>query len=229
MPGDLGRMHPEILAACRNILTGKELTTMVHNVVFDIGGVMAQWRPELWFRKRFGEELGARVLAAAVGNKEWGELVDRGVMSEADFFSRQRQRYPRLAAELTAAEKEWWEILRPIEDTVELIRRLKAAEYRVYYLSNYPEKSFQYLCGIMPVFGEMDGGVVSWEVHRIKPEPEIYRLLLERYGLREEETVFTDDTQANIDAAKALGISAWRFADAAGFEEYLKRQLGMTF
>lgn len=202
---------------------------MIHNVVFDIGGVMAEWQPGLWFRRRFGEELGPRLLAVSMGHQEWGNQVDRGIVSEAEFFSRQRKKYPHFSEDLITVEKEWRKILRPIRDTVELARRLKAAGHRVYYLSNYPEKAFGYLCGIIPVFGEMDGGVVSWEVHKIKPEPEIYRLLLERYGLRAEETVFTDDTPANIEAAKKLGLSAWRFEGAAGFEEYLKSQLGMKF
>lgn len=200
---------------------------MVHNIVFDIGGVMAEWQPELWFRRRFGEEKGPQVFSAAMGDPLWGEQVDRGLISEEDFLARRRKEYPQLTAELTVTEKEWREMLRPIDDTVKLVRRLKAAGYRVYYLSNYPERSFWYLRGIMPVFGEMDGGVVSWEVHRIKPEPEIYRLLLERYGLRGSETVFTDDSQANIDAAERLGLFAHRFKNAAGFEAYLKNQLGI--
>ena len=112
---------------------------------------------------------------------------------------------------------------------MELIRRLKAAGYRVYYLSNYPERSFRYLRSIMPVFDEMDGGVVSWEVHKIKPEPEIYRLLLERYQLSAEGSVFADDTPANLKTAAELGLFTWRFQDAAGFEGYLKHQLGMEF
>lgn len=202
---------------------------MIHNVVFDIGGVMAQWQPELWFRRRFGEELGPRALAAAMGNSLWREQVDRGELSEEDFFFRQRQRHPQLEAVLSATEKEWREILRPREDTAELIRRLKAAGYRVYYLSNFPKKTFLELFDAMSIFGEMDGGLVSWEVRRIKPEPEIYRLLLERYQLREQETVFTDDVLVNVEAAKAQGLWGWQFDGAAGFEEYLKRQLGMEF
>lgn len=211
------------------MLTGKELAMMICNVVFDIGGVMAEWKPGLWFRKRFGEELGPQLLAAAMGDPLWGDLVDRGTVSEAEFFSRQRKKYPHFSAELSAAEKEWWEILRPIGETVELARRLKAAGHRVYYLSNYPKKSFEYLCGIMPVFGELDGGVVSWEVHKIKPEPGIYQILLERYGLLAEETVFADDTPGNLPPAEELGIFVWRFDGAARFEEYLKGQLGMVF
>lgn len=203
---------------------------MIHNVVFDIGGVLAQWNPGHWFRERFGEELGPQVFAAsAMGSPLWGDQVDRGAVTEADFLARRREEHPQLAAELTITENEWWDILRPIGETAALAHRLKAAGYRVYYLSNYPEKSFGYLRSIMPVFGEMDGGVASWEIHSIKPEPEIYRTLLERYGLRAEETVFADDSPANIQAAKDLGFYAWRFDGAAGFEGYLKDQLGLRF
>jgi len=207
----------------------KEMITMVRNVVFDIGGVIAEWKPGPWFRAHFGEKLGPRVQAAAMGGSFWGDNVDRGVMSEAAFFQRQRELHPDLAAELTVTEKEWQEILRPQEDTAELIRRLKAAGYRVYYLSNFPERTFCYIYGIMPAFRMMDGGVVSWKVHKIKPEPEIYRLLLEQYGLEPEETVFADDFLVNVEAARALGIHGWQFDSAAGFEGYLKKELGMEF
>jgi len=202
---------------------------MVRNVVFDIGGVIAEWTPGPWFREHFGEELGPRLQAVAMGGSFWSEHVDRGLMSEEAFFQHQREQYPDLAEALTAAEKIWRGILRPKEDTTELIRRLRAAGYPVYYLSNFPEQTFHYVSGIMPAFGMMDGGVASWEVHTIKPEPEIYRLLLERYGLRPEETVFADDTLVNVEAAEALGIRGWRFDGAAGFEEYLTKELGMKF
>lgn len=202
---------------------------MGYNVVFDIGGVMAEWDPGSWFRRKFGEELGLQVFSAAMGNGLWGDQVDRGTVTEAEFFARQREKYHYLSTELSVTENYWREILRPKEDTAALIHRLKAAGYRVYYLSNFPKKTFLELRDAMPVFAEMDGGVASWEIHKIKPEPEIYRMLLERYQLRGSETVFTDDAPANVEAAKALGLFAWRFEGAAGFEKYLKDQLGMRF
>lgn len=202
---------------------------MIHNVIFDIAGVIAQWTPVPWLKDRFGQELGPRLWEAAMGDGYWGGHVDRGDVTEEEFFRRARSLHPELAGELTTLEREWPEILQPRKDTEELIRRLKAAGYRVYYLSNFPNKTFEYTFRKIPAFAMTDGGVVSSREMLVKPEPEIYRRLLDRYRLRTEESVFTDDTLPNVEAARALGIAAWHFSDAAGFEGYLKGELGMAF
>ncbi len=202
---------------------------MVQSIVFDIAGVIAQWDPKGWSIRQFGEELGPKVLAAAMWDSRWGEQVDRGTMSEEEFFRLRREERPELAKELTATETGWREILQPKQDTEDLIRRLKAGGYHIYYLSNFPEKTFGYIWDHAPAFRLMDGGVVSWKEHLIKPEPEIFQLLLRRYGLRPEETVFTDDTPPNVEAAKKEGLHAWHFTGAAGFEGYLREELGLVF
>lgn len=74
----------------------------------------------------------------------------------------------------------------------------------------------------------MDGMVVSGEEHVIKPDAAIYRLLMERYGLRAEESVFVDDRQPNIDGAKAVGMGGILFHDAQQLETELKA-LGLNF
>ena len=45
----------------------------------------------------------------------------------------------------------------------------------------------------------------------MKPEPRIYEILLERYGLTPSETLFIDDREMNIEAAAALGIHGFVF------------------
>ena len=202
---------------------------MIRSVVFDIGDVICQWDPRVWLQHRFGEKLGPRMLEIVMGSTLWKEKVDRGTMPEEVFFRLRREEYPELAAEIAAVEEEWKEILPPKQDTEDLIRRLKAAGYGVYYLSNFPEKTFCYVWERTPASRLMDGGVVSWRERLVKPEPAIYRLLLDRYGLRGEETVFTDDTPVNVEGARAAGLFAWHFTGAAGFERYLREELGLVF
>ena len=87
------------------------------------------------------------------------------------------------------------------------LRTLKARGYRLYILSNYGKRSFEINSpryGFLPL---TDGQLISYEVQRLKPEPEIYESLCERFGIRPEESVFIDDVPANVRAAEALGFS----------------------
>ncbi len=114
----------------------------------------------------------------------------------------------------------------PIRATELLISDLKRAGYKLYVLSNMSREFIDFLRRY-PVYGLFDGEVVSCEEHTVKPEPRIYEILLERYGLAPSETLFIDDREANIEAAERKGIHGFLFAhndpEAACAE--LRRQL----
>ena len=74
----------------------------------------------------------------------------------------------------------------------------------------------------------MDGGVVSWQVHAVKPDPAIYRALLDRYGLAAGTCVFTDDSPLNTAGARACGLHTVDFTGAAQLEQALS-ELGLRF
>ena len=98
----------------------------------------------------------------------------------------------------------------PVKPTERLVGDLKAAGYRLYVLSNMSREFIDFLRRF-PVYGLFDGEVVSCEEHTVKPEPRIYEILLERYGLTPSETLFIDDREMNIEAAAALGIHGFVF------------------
>ena len=87
-----------------------------------------------------------------------------------------------------------------MKPTERLVGDLKAAGYRLYVLSNMSREFIDFLRRF-PVYGLFDGEVVSCEEHTVKPEPRIYEILLERYGLTPSETLFIDDREMNIEAA----------------------------
>lgn len=97
------------------------------------------------------------------------------------------------------------DLQRPVEATERLIGELKQAGYKLYVLSNMSREFITFLRRF-PVYRLFDGEVVSCEEHAVKPEPRIYEILLERYGLQPDETLFVDDRRANIEAAEAMGI-----------------------
>ena len=102
----------------------------------------------------------------------------------------------------------------PVKPTERLVRDLKAAGYKLYVLSNMSREFIDFLRRF-PVYGLFDGEVVSCEEGVVKPEPEIYRRLLGRYGLDPAQTLFIDDRPANIAAAAALGIRGQLFDHSA--------------
>ena len=97
----------------------------------------------------------------------------------------------------------------------ELVRRLKSHGYCVYYLSNIPQDVLDLLRdrGVLDGF---DGGVASCEVHINKPDPKIYKALLDKYSLKAEECVFIDDRLENVQAAFRLGFAGIQMKDSVG-------------
>lgn len=82
------------------------------------------------------------------------------------------------------------------------------------------------MCGSVEFLPEMEGGILSYKDQLIKPEPEIYQLLLKRYGLKADESVFLDDTLVNVKAAEEQGIHGIHFLTKEQAEEEL-RKLGV--
>lgn len=97
-----------------------------------------------------------------------------------------------------------------VAPTAKLIAELKAAGYRLFVLSNMSKDYIEFLRE-MPVFQHFEGEIVSCEVGLIKPEREIYNLLLDRYNLVPEQTMFIDDRKPNVDAAAEVGINPFHF------------------
>ena len=98
----------------------------------------------------------------------------------------------------------------PVKPTEQLVRDLKAAGYKLFVLSNMSREFIDFLRK-MPVYRCFDGEVISCEEQVVKPEPEIYRRLLDRYSLDPAETLFIDDRPVNLEAARTFGISTFLF------------------
>ena len=97
-----------------------------------------------------------------------------------------------------------------IAPTGALIADLKAAGYKLYVLSNMSREFIDYLRQ-QPVYRHFDGEVVSCEEGVVKPQPEIFDLLLQRFDLNPADTLFIDDRKENIEAAIAEGWQGYHF------------------
>lgn len=198
------------------------------NIVFDLAGVIFARNP-LRFPKHL-EEFFSFVFTTPEGGvpKFWSDY-DRGTRS-VDEVAEAVASYRNCSVEEAKANMllaiEYQE---EIEATARLIPELKMAGYRVIVLSNMSKEYIDFLRK-KPVYRHFDEEIISCEVGLVKPEREIYELLLTRYGLRPDETIFIDDRQENVDAAAELGITPFLF-DRRNPEkscEELKIKLGIS-
>ena len=182
---------------------------MYKNIIFDLGGVMVDFAPKDFLLDRFcNAAIEDKVYRLTFGSETWQKL-DAGLCT----------RYEGNQAMMAAAQEEgcafevqevlenWASILRVRRRMVELVRRLKNHGYCVYYLSNIPEDILPLLMrrGLEGVF---DGGVASCDVHINKPDPRIYKILLDKYHLKAGECIFIDDNRANVQTAFQLGMNS---------------------
>lgn len=183
-------------------------TTMekIKNVVFDLGGVVFARDPRK-FEPEFIKFFSYILLPQM---PRFWEDYDRGVVSYQQVISSLAE-YNNCNREL--AEKNLKRSIltqETIPATRELIKDLKYAQYKLYVLSNMSLEFIEFLRK-QEVYKYFDGEVVSCEEHIVKPEPEIYDRLIERYGLNPAETLFIDDRKANIVAAKERGWQGFDF------------------
>ena len=111
----------------------------------------------------------------------------------------------------------------------ELVADLKAAGYGVYGLTNWSSETFYQIEKNYPVFALLDGKIVSGDVRLLKPDAAIFNCLLDRYGLKAEESVFIDDMLSNVEGARSAGLAGLHFKGAPTLRKDLKSILPWQF
>jgi 2-haloacid dehalogenase len=192
-------------------------------VVFDLGGVLVDWDPRHLYRKLFpGDEAAMEDFLGRVCTFAWHSQLDAGASFE-EIIVPLKARHPEHAGLIDIYSARFSEMFAgTIDGTVELLERLHENGVPLYALTNWPAawppSRLDY-----PFFGRFRDVVVSGVEKVCKPDPRIFRILLDRNGLRAEETVYVDDRQDNTDAAEALGMRAVRFTSPEALERDLLR------
>ena len=179
------------------------------NLIFDVGGVLIGYRWKEMFMDDFGlsdekaEELGSMIF----DDPMWPDF-DRGLIEADSIVEHYCTRYPDSAKYIKRLFYENDLMATDREAVWDRMVELKDRGYNIYILSNYSEYLFKKHTDHMPFRKIIDGGIVSYEVGTIKPEPEIYRKILEKYDLDPSECIFFDDIDKNVEAARAHGIES---------------------
>lgn len=193
------------------------------NIIFDVGGVLLGYRwQDMCLDEGWDEEMADRIGRAFFLNPLWPDF-DAGIIRTKELLASVAEKYPDLTEEAR------WFITSGKRMTVErpkvwdLVKKLKEKGYKLYLLSNYSEELFTVHTEGLPFWEFLEGGVVSYEIQEIKPNPPIYEHLMEKYQLKAEECLFFDDRPENTEAARRLGMQAVTVVD--GSEELLLREL----
>lgn len=196
----------------------------VTTIIFDFGAVLVDWNPHRMLDKYFGSVEKADWFIKNVCTSEWNAEMDGG-KPFAQGIAERSAIYPEYAADIQAYYDRWIEMIGgEIPGMREVVAELKAKGYKLYGLTNWSAETFCLVRNEFPVFGLLDGMLVSGEEHLLKPSPEIFQRLVDRFGLTPSECLFIDDNAANVEGSIAFGIPAIRFFGVDSLREDLRER-----
>ncbi len=199
---------------------------MITTIIFDIGNVLADftWR-EHYEKFGYDDAMIERIADATVRSPIWNEN-DRGVWSDEQLLQAMIDNDPEIEKDIRRVLDNVDTMVVHNDYAIPWIVSLKEKGYRTLYLSNFSRKARVECAQALDFLPYLDGGILSYQEKVIKPMPEIYKLLIERYQLVPEECVFLDDTLVNLEAAGKFGIHTIQFKNQAQAIEEL-RALGV--
>lgn len=191
--------------------------------VFDLGGVLIDWNPRHLYRKLFGaDEAAMERFLAEVCNHDWNLEQDAG-RPFAEACALLVARHPEQKELIEAYYGRWVEMLGgPIDGSVEILRELKEKGTPLYALTNWSAETFPHALERYDFLQWFRGTVVSGTEKLVKPDPRIYRLLVERFEIEPADAVYIDDNPKNAEAATAVGLHGIHFTAPAALRAELE-------
>jgi 2-haloacid dehalogenase len=192
-----------------------DFLTQRDTVIFDLGGVLLDWDPRHLYRRLFAaDEAAMEHFLATICTSAWNRQQDAGRPC-AEACALLTAEHPDKVALIDAYYTRHLEMIAgTIEGTVVILSELRARGVPLYFLSNYSAETYPLVRARYEFLSWFAGGIVSGEHGVIKPDPMIYRLLIERHDIDPARAVFIDDVAANAEAARAFGIHPIHFTGA---------------
>lgn len=196
----------------------------VEAVVFDLGGVLIDWDPRYLYRRLLDGDAAVEQFLDEVGFAAWNHDVDAGQRTWAEAVAALAAAHPHHRHLIEAYPARFEQTLGgEITTSVQVLRGLHAAGVRLLALTNWSAETFPVARSRFDFLDLFDGIVVSGEERVAKPDPAIFRILVERHALEPAATVFVDDKRDNIEAAEAAGLRGVLFTDPAALRDDLRR------
>ena len=192
------------------------------NVIFDFGNVLVKWEPEKIYTEHFGDEAKAWWFLRHVVDLDWRQRIDAGESQELCIKQLQAQ-HPDYSEAIEVYRSHWREMLTgEMPGMREVVLELKQKS-AVYGLTNWSMETFPEAREHFGILQLIDSYVVSGAEHLVKPDPRLFQVLLDRYGLQANDCIFIDDNPANVEAACRMGMEGIVFEGT----EKLRKQLGI--
>jgi 2-haloacid dehalogenase len=184
----------------------------INTVVFDLGGVLIDWNPDYVYRTIFEDEKKMRWFYQNICTPDWNEEQDAG-RSLKDATEELVTRFPEHEDNIRAYYGRWEEMLGgPIQGTVEVLRKLKyETDCKLYALTNWSHETFPIALQRYEFLHWFDGRIVSGEEKTRKPFPQIYQMLIDRFGIEPAKAIYIDDNARNLQPAAQIGFKTIHF------------------
>jgi len=200
------------------------MTTNIQVIIFDYGNVLLDWNPRNVYRRYFpNDNEGMERFLREVDFMAWNAHQDRG-RPFAEGVAILSEQFPQYAHLIQAYHEHWADSIgETFAGTVDILKQLKQAGYLLYGFSNWSAETFPYARAKYDFFDLFDNMVISGAVGFVKPELEIYQIMLDKIGKPARECLFIDDSLPNVLQANKMGFDTIHFQSSAQLEDELKR------
>ena len=182
---------------------------MIKNIIFDIGNVILNFNlNEVLEKFTSNKDDQQFILDNIINSPEWLEnaLIDTGYISRDDAIKIVQDRTNHQKDKLIF---DFWNTYNDFAKVdirvLDLIKKLKDNNYKIYLLSNIKPYNYDFV-EKSGLFLLVDGYVLSYKEHKVKPFISIYKTLFERYNIIPSESIFIDDNEKNISTGVSLGL-----------------------
>ena len=194
----------------------------IKNIIFDFGGVLVDWNQVYLYKNVFDTAEEMNFFLENICNAEWNLQQDAGRFLSIATAEKQAE-FPEYKTEIAMYYDRWTEMLGgTLDENVKLVKPLKE-KYNVYGLTNWSAETIPLAMERYDFFNDLDGIVVSGGEKIVKPDFRLYQILIERFNITPEQSLFIDDNAKNIEAAQALGFQTIHFTNDVNLEEKLKQ------
>lgn len=184
----------------------------MQNIIFDLGGVLITWDPDIVYKKYFSDKQKVQQFYQETGIHQVNAEMDRGRPFQ-DALTELSTQFPHYHEPIHLWQTQWSAMIAgPIPDSVKILKLLHNQGHPLYALTNWAaETFFPHIRYKYPFFELFQDIVVSGVERLIKPDPKIYQLLLHRNKLDPTNCIYIDDKPENLTPAQNLGMSTIKF------------------
>lgn len=199
-------------------------STPIKNIIFDFGGVVMDWNQRYFYKNYFNDDEKMEFFLKNICSDEWNAQQDCG-RTLAEGTEILVAQFPDWEQEIRAFYDNWTTMLKgDITENVAALRKLAKTDFQLFGLTNWSAETFPYALEHYDFFELFEGKiVVSGDEKLIKPNPKIWNVLLERYQIKAEESIFIDDNAKNIEVAKNIGFKVIHCTENINLEAEIEK------